>query len=432
MSEENKNPDQPATVADIAKLLCGVKADLSKSISDQATNLESSFKHTIDTVVGPVIKRQEDYEEKNDGRLKQLEDQVASLADLVKEGNAAAKHFPPLAFPQQPLPPANTARAPLSAPVPAASEASQVPSGPIQDLIKSARCVIGIGPIKQSYYDKFGDVEPSEAVRLVAIEALRIDLNIKEHEINENDIANTFLPKREPKIPRVYIRFHKQEHADLCLKVAKSLLNSQAKVFRYFPRQFQDRVWALEDVAYPMRRKTFPPFKTDVVYTDSDVQLLICPQGQFRYYPHYVPNLPPIDMTPLRSPPKGRGQTKRDRSSDSNPAQDERKSSRIHSPPKSPAKSSEANARDEELDYSSQNDSEHTANIEVTDIPNQEVTDPEAAFSPPDPAKKSPPKPQFSKDLGGYTNIQALSPSTGKVTFNFKQPVNLRRASLNF
>ena len=180
-------------------------------------------------------------------------------------------------------------------------------------------------------------------------------LNIKEDEINENNIVNTFLPKREPKVPRVYIRFHKQEHADLCLKVAKRLFNSKAKVFRYFPRQFQDRVWALEDVAYPLRRETEPPFKTDVVYTEDDVQLLICPVGQFRYRPHHVPNLPPIDMTPIRSPPRGdmtpirpppegrQTGNKRDRSTDSDSAGDDRKSSRILSPPKSPAKSLESN-----------------------------------------------------------------------------------------
>ena len=35
---------------------------------------------------------------------------------------------------------------------------------------------------------------------------------------------------------------------------------------------------------------------------------------------------------------------------------------------------------------------------------------------------KSPLKPHALIDLGGYTNIQALSPSTGKFSFDFKQP----------
>ena len=366
-----------------------------------------------------------------DQRFKQLEDQVASLADLVKEGNAS-KHFPPLQHPANvhpephpPLPHRAAVRPPFPAAVTAVSGAT-ASSPAIQDLIRSAKCVVGIGPMKQKYYDKFGDIDPSEQVRLAAIEALRVYLNIKENEIDENDIANTFLPKSEPRIPRVYIRFHKQEHADLCFKVAKRLIKSKAKVFHYFPRQFQDRVWSLEEVAYPLRR-TVPPYKTEVVYTEDDVQLIICPKDQFRYYPHYVPNLPPIDMTPLRSPPKGTmspcPKSKRDRFSDPESSQDERKSSRILSPPKSPTKASESDARNEQPDPSRPNST--LANQEGTDHANQEGAVSESV-------DQSPPVPQFLNDLGGYTNIQSLSPSTGKVSFDFKQPVNLRRASLNY
>ena len=117
----------------------------------------------------------------------------------------------------------------------------------------------------QYHYDKFGDIEPEEAIRLAAIEALRLELNVRESEISEDDIANTFLPVRPTKVPRVYIRFHKQEHADLCLRLAKSLRDSDVKIFRYFPRQFQARVRALENAAYTLRKTSVPKYKTEVV-----------------------------------------------------------------------------------------------------------------------------------------------------------------------
>ena len=350
--------DQTPSLAEFAKLLDSrldsVKADLSKSINDQAINLENSIKNNIDRAVQPIIKRQDEYEEKNDNRFKKLdeceemnlkrfqklENHVAGLTKLIKDTNESRNspsectvEYPPL-----PLLPSLALRPAISAPL-TSTPPSPRPhvSGDLQtirELVKDAKCVIGIGPMYDYHYDKFSNVEPSEKVRLAALDALRLELNVKETEIAEADIANTFLPIRTPKVPRVYIRFHKQEHADLCLKLAKSLKNSDAKIFRYFPRQFQARVRALEDVAYPLRKNSVPKNKTEIVYTEDDVQLMVCPQGGVYYQPYHVPHLPPIDTTPARSPPQGRPRPKRGRSanSDSGSPPDGRKASRHISP----------------------------------------------------------------------------------------------------
>ena len=235
---------------------------------------------------------------------------------------------------------------------------------------------------------------------------------MKDTEITDKDIATTFLPLRTPKIPRVYIRFYKQDHADLCLKLAKGLKDSDVKIFRYFPRQFQARVRALEDAAYPLRKTSVPKYKTEVVYTDSDVQLMVCQHGSVRYFPHHVPNLPPIDNTPARSPPKGRPRQKRDRSGDSDNSSplDNRKSSRHTSPPKP--------SEDVQNDDSNKNE-------EVPEKP------PSATPSLTEIREIDLPMPPFQTDIGGYSSIEVMSPATGRVSFDFQQPVNLRRESLN-
>ena len=70
-----------ASLSEIAKLLESVKGDLGKQISDQAINLENTFKLNVDRVVAPIIKRQEDYEVKNDERFKKLEVNIIVMGD---------------------------------------------------------------------------------------------------------------------------------------------------------------------------------------------------------------------------------------------------------------------------------------------------------------------------------------------------------------
>ena len=438
MSDKSKEP----SMSDLARMIEAlddkldnkvesVKSDLTKSINDQADHFKKTLKNTIDEVVEPIGKRQDEYEDKSDQRFARLEASVANLTDLITQPKAA-NHLPhtlsceePHAFPPLP-PPAGSVRPPTSPFLrPPPTTPGQGPpntsdtigtNSAITELIAEARTVIGIGPIDKSDIDYFGQGDSEKGIRLAAIEALREELNIKEYEIADPDIASTFLPKGAPRIPRVYIKFHKLEHANLCLKLAKTLQNPDIKVFRYFPRQFQDRVRALEDVAYPLRKTSNPPYKTEVVYTDSDVQLLVCPKGQARYYPYYVSDLPPFDMTPTRSPPPGRQRhdrhNKRNRSDSSSP-DISRKSVRQISPMK-PA---------------SVNDLDSSVSVHPTTAAAlKENVQTEPSSHPP-----TLPLPIVNPalDLGDFIDNQVVSPMTGKVRFNFDQPINKRRQSLN-
>ena len=402
----------------IEKEVNSIKNDLGKSISDQVNTLENSLKRSIDDAVAPIAKRQDELELKSDERFKKLEDTVQNLSKCYDEVIAATKSsttdpsfstpHPSPAWPQtyaeatRFLPPSDSAcPASVSNTVSATGDSSA-----IADLIEAARKVIGIGPVFQSDFDHFSRDNPDDAVRLAAIEALRCDLNIKEEEIKDDDIENTFLPPKATKVPRVYVRFFKQEHADLCLRAAKTLKNSETKVFRYFPRQFQARVRALEEVAYPMRKQQDPGYKTEVVYTATDVQLLVCPRGLTRYQPYHVTHLPPIDMAPIRSPPPGRPRHKRNRSG--TPSPEAPSKSTRYQPPTPPNNESE--------------DPPHGQSDKHPD---------------PDPVKtsfpdKTPPPLSALPDLGGVSSMEVTSPRTGRVSFNFQDPVNLRRQSGNF
>ena len=448
--------DDPS-LSDIAKMLDkmdrklydkveSVKSELNKTILDQAITIDASIKRSIDKAVGPITKRVDEYETKSDDRFSKLESTVASLSEFVREASLASKRTE--VHSSQPLqqhvvhpPPGH------HTPAPAPTTSSLPPVGistAITDIIAEARTIIGVGPILPSDFEYFNQPDPEVAIRLAAVEVLRMDLNIKESEIDDSDIASTFLPKFSPKIPRVYIKFHKQEHADLCLRIAKSLTNPEIKVFRYFPRQFQARVRGLEEVAYQLRKASEPKYKTEVVYTHSDVQLLICPRGQFRYYPHHVPDLPPIDMGPDRSPPPGRQRhAKRPRSQESPPQNN--KTSRHLSPnslasDSSLEKGNYGSAEQGFRDNGGITEKGDESNPSTVDLGGGHTTDrhedgtdslKESADVPITKAPSPlPPLPSF-QDLGSYSSIQVISPSTGKVSFDFKEPINLRRHSLN-
>ena len=189
--------------------------------------------------------------------------------------------------------------------------------------------------------------------------------------------------------------------------MAKSLTDRENKITRYFPRQFNARAAALGHVAYNMR-KSNPPYKTSIEYTEDDLVLLVCPRGQFTYRQHLVENIPPIDLTPARSPPVGR-KKKRERSASKSPLIEGIKKGRTE------PLIEETDAEEEKNDERNETlDSEQTKNS----------TSMQTEILPSDPA---PP----TLDRGLFQNLQASSPLTGKISFDF-ETVPTRRMSLNF
>ena len=185
----------------------------------------------------------------------------------------------------------------------------------------------------------------------------------------------------------------------MCLKLARSLRKPEIKVTRYFPRQFNARAKALGNIAYNFR-KADPPLKTSIEYTNDDVILLTSPRGQYIYTLHNVEDLPPVDFTPLRSPPTGRS-NKRNRSNSHSPLV-ENKKDRIRSP---------TNINQESiclLETLNNNSSIQTGTSEAS------------CLNP-------------IKDIGLFSGVEASSPTTGRVFFDLSDnPSISRRMSLNF
>ena len=98
----------------------------------------------------------------------------------------------------------------------------------------------------------------------------------------------------------------------------------EIRISQYFPRQFNARAKALGSIAYKLR-KSNPPLKTSIEYTNDDLILHTCPRGQYIYSVYNVDDLPPVDFTSSRSPPSGRTNNKRNRSSSHSPPVESKK-----------------------------------------------------------------------------------------------------------
>ena len=120
--------------------------------------------------------------------------------------------------------------------------------------------------------------------------------------------------------------------------------------------------------------------------------------GQSIYVPHFVSDLPPLDLAPDRSPPPGRQRyKKRARSSTSSPLHDN-KTSRIHSP-KTAQNNTDDDTNNEEI------------SSEVSSINNLDIVS--------------------VQDKGEVSSMAVRSPKTGNLTFEYKKRSIDRRQSLN-
>ena len=225
---------------------------------------------------------------------------------------------------------------------------------------------------------------------------MRDELNIKEDEVSDNDIVKVFTPyKKDDNFTHIYVQFNKTVHASWCLHLGRTVLQGKnSKVFHYIPRQFFERFKTLDQVAFQKRREGF---KTRIEFSDTDIVLLTSPRGQYQFTPLVVPDLPPVDLTPLRTPPKGRKPIKRPRSPNSSPTDDpSKKPDRKESPPPPPR------------------DAAQNVGIDSSTVCT--------------PAAENP------SDVGCFQSMETSTPGTARMLFTYDQGTlnNPRRASLNF
>ena len=392
-----------------ASVVDKVNEAITKTVSDQ-----------IESHVAPLAQRQEEYEIKTGDKVNKLEKQLSDLSDLVKKhANASEQHVSAVEYPPLPLvqaAPSSSSQHNISraATNPAPNDLDDASNDLITNIVRRAKCVVGLAPITPLHVEQIGAENGDAGLKGAVIEYLRKELNIRESEISETDIDSVFLPVKSTNdnFTKVYVRFTSIKPANLCLNLAKGLKNRDNKVSRYFPKPLNARLGAISHVAYQLRNQD-PPYKTSLEYSEDDIILMVCPHGHYSYRQYPLQNLPPVDLTHVRSPPVGR-KSKRLRSPSVSPVKDNKKD-RKDSPSLPP--------RDRDIDISEDIEKEK----ECTD----DVADDEASSE----EKQDNPSPlpplRVQPDIGQISNLQAMSPTTGHLTFDYTRRPD-RRLSLNY
>ena len=418
--------DPSETLAQFGKLLDQRIGKLEDTIVEQVTLavtekvsdiVNKNVDKKIDEAIAPLVKKQEDHELRTGTVVESMQKQISKLEELVKS------HPTMNSLQNLPLLPANNMQqhVPSNHPPCPLNDSSDANGARVLDIVRRAKCVIGIAPVTPDNVDQ-QDAGPNGLVK-AALEYLYKELNVRESEVSESDIESVFLPptSSSTSFTKVYVRFKTCDHVALCLKLAKSLTDKTIQVSRYFPRQFSDRIQAMGRVAYQLRNSA-PPYKTSIEYaeTEDDVVLMVCLRGQHNYQRYSISNLPPIDTTTPRSPPVGRkNQSKRARSLSQSPQSDTAKKDRRFSPDKDQVLPSVIVPGPADSVSVEENNVNH-------DTPEKIPNDTENGASPP-PA----PLP-IPSDIGTVSNFQAMSPATGKISFDFVNNNPSRRLSLNF
>ena len=326
--------------------------------------------------MAPLVKKQEDYELKNDLRMQKLEELVYNQ-NHVNLSSANTQQFPsinpeiqtPSALPAHsharvmptPLPAWGPGMARLPPPqlahgsqrqlseilpptqLPATHGRSTNDAAYIKNMIGQARVIVGLGPITPAYVQRVEADNVEDQFRLSAMEYVRDELGVDSDDIPDDDIEKAFPPNNAPDsdYDSIYVQVRTPEQAEILFTKVRILGNLQTKntlkkdklsAFLYIPKRLQDRFRPISHAGYLQRSSGF---KTRFVYTDDDIHLLICPKDRFTYYHCPVPNPPMVDLAPTKPPPPGRKPLKRPRSVESSEEEEAgSKKDRVLSPEK--------------------------------------------------------------------------------------------------
>ena len=363
-----------------------LKQDLANSMSKFDENIMKGVEETI----APLVTRQKALETKSDERLTIIENKVNELSQALNANQSYPKVHPIHLLP-------------ASRPSPAPADSSDKPSDPnlaaYTSIISHAKSIVGFYPVTPQHLRNVTANNREEALKILAVEFLREELNVKESELGDHEIVKVFTPfKKDQDFAHIYVQFNKSVDASWCLHLGRTVLrDKESKVFLYVPRQFFARFKVLDDLAFKKRREGF---KTRIEFSETDIILLITPRGQYQFTPVTVPGLPPVDLNPIRTPPKGRKPLKRLRSPTSSPNNGSPKKVDRKSPPMA-------------CDGGTEQHVVCGAGADTTG--------------------DAPSVGNVSPDVGSFQSVEASTPGIGRILFNFEQRTlnNPRRMSLN-
>ena len=323
-----------------------IQESLDASNKLHTENFDKAVKSSMESIVSAIMKRQDESEARAKDRMDSFEKHINDkqqkseeaintrfsiiekrLSDLQHTGQSSHHSSP------TPLLRRNTTVSDESSSIPQGHDCTADELITIKKIVDYASTVIGVGPISATDIEKSdGDTLDEKQCR-AALDFFHNELAVKNDEISLSDILKAF-PSSDPTLERIYVQLRCKSQVDLCFSLLRKLRNPSLKVVLYIPNEFRMRFNALKSEDYKLRKLTEIKHKTRIEYSDSDLVLLACPAGQFRFQQHHVPHLPPVDFTPIRTPPKGRkpGTDKRPRSESISPASSAPKNSRVGSP----------------------------------------------------------------------------------------------------
>ena len=251
LAETNKKIDNMQTdLIQTRSDLNLTKTELTQSITDQTKSLDAYLKKGIEEAVAPIIKKQDEFEEKSEAcdaktekRIDHLEKALiekqemsdqkyeARLAVIEKQlVSDSGKSFPSFAQaasalqgvpPSGHCPPPHPAALPLpmfantfAPPIYQQEHENLNDLGKIKDIVSNARCILGLGPITKDDVDNADGIDPEQKLFSAAMEFLRREIGVKDDEVKESDIIKVF-PVAESHLQRVYVQFSSKDQAEV-------------------------------------------------------------------------------------------------------------------------------------------------------------------------------------------------------------------------
>ena len=297
------------------------------SLLNNLIKAHEAFEVKTDKKFSNLMNRQDRMEEHNNAELSEMRKEMSQLKAVVN--SQSQRESPSLPAPPNPSSLPFPSFANIAAQKPVSHPRTQEITGDleaIKKIVSNARTILGIGPITAKDIENASGTSPPDKLCQAAIEFLREEIGVRENEVSDEDIIETFAADN-PDLHRVYVKFRNFEQAELCLNLTRKLRKPELNVVLYIPKEMKERFSALKNEDYRLRKQTIPKRRTRIEYSETDLVLYICPVGHFRFLQHCVPDLPPVNLGPDRTPPPGR-KSKRPRSDNSPPEANDKKKER--------------------------------------------------------------------------------------------------------
>ena len=238
----------------VAESVSNSLGDQMKESMEQLRKAQAQdLKANMDSIMNTMLKTQESFEAKTDQKINELGDSLSKRQDIAEKENASKfsdiseqltilhKVVSQKQANPSTLPPVQTPRPPPTfANFLGLISTKQPRTRPedlktIQDIVKNARVIVGLGPISAEHIEKFEGASPDEKLLSAVKDFLRNELSVRKSEIEDEDIEKVFHADHAS-LERVYVQLQNSEQVELCRTLMRMLKKpSKIQVVLYIP-----------------------------------------------------------------------------------------------------------------------------------------------------------------------------------------------------